>query len=75
MAEDPDDDLRFDRLITALESQANAVNRLVQVLEHKTKRSTRPRAARLRQPALDKPIMVTPLVQAAVKRALAKARG
>lgn len=67
-----DGDERLERLIAAIESQANAVNRLVQVLEKKSKKE--PRAPRLRKASVDRPLVVTPLVQAAVSRALAKAR-
>jgi hypothetical protein len=66
------DDLgpRLDRLVSAVEAQTNVLSRLVRLLEPNTKR--REASVRLRRAPLDKPIVVTPIVQAAVKRALAK---
>lgn len=68
------DDLgpRLDRLISAVEAQTNALSRLVRLLEPKTKRRDDAASARVRRAPLDQPIVVTPIVQAAVKRALAK---
>lgn len=65
-----DETERQERLIVALESQANAINRLVQVLEGKAERRTSKRARRV--PLERKPITVTPMVEASVKRALAR---
>ncbi|MEY4512382.1 MAG: hypothetical protein RLZZ450_4504 [Pseudomonadota bacterium] len=70
MAGDGND--RLERLVAALESLVNAVNRLVQMLEAKQKRSKDASASRLQRPVLHKPIVVTPIVEAAVKRALAR---
>ena len=68
------DDLgpRLDRLISAVEAQTNILSRLVRLLEPKTKRRDDAASVRLRRAPLDKPIAVTPIVQAAVNRALAK---
>lgn len=65
---------RLDRLISAVEAQTNALARLVRLLEPKTKRSEDAASVRLRRAPLDEPIVVTPIVQAAVNRALAKHR-
>jgi hypothetical protein len=67
-----EDSERLERLIAAMESQANAINRLVQTLEGKKKRRTDAAATRMRRTVVDKPITVTPVVEAAVKRALAR---
>ena len=72
MASD-DQDGRLDRLITVLEAQANALSRLTNVLEAANKPRTAGSQSRMRRVALDKPIVVNDVVQAAVKRALAKA--
>jgi hypothetical protein len=73
--DDAENNRRMERLIAAMEAQANAVNRLVQALTHKQAKSVeQKRAAPLRRVPLDAPIVVTPIVEAAVKRALAKAR-
>lgn len=69
-----DDAERIERLIAAQEAAANAMNRLVQVLEDKRKRRET-RAPKQRRVVLDKPIEVTPLVEATVRRALARVRG
>jgi hypothetical protein len=68
------DDLgsRLDRLISAVEAQTNTLSRLVRVLEPKTKKHDGAANVRMRRAPLDRPIVVTPIVQAAVKRALAK---
>jgi hypothetical protein len=71
-SEDRENDQRLDRLISAMESQANAINRLVQTLEGKRKRRTDAAATRMRRAVVDKPITITPLVEAAVKRTLAR---
>jgi hypothetical protein len=65
---------RIERLIAAQEAAANAMNRLVQVLEDKRKRSTK-HAAKQRRVVLGDPLEVTPLVQAAAARALDRIRG
>jgi hypothetical protein len=69
-----ENDDRLERLISAIEAQTNAINRMVQVSEGKQKRSTDARRNRMRRVVVDKPITVTPVVQAAVKRALARVR-
>ena len=62
---------RLDRLITAVERMTNMLGRLIGALETKHV----PRATtRMRRVPADKPITVTPLVEAAVKRALARVR-
>jgi hypothetical protein len=71
-SEDQENDQRLDRLIAAMESQANAINRLVQTLEGKKKRRTDAAATRRRRAVIDKPITITPMVEAAVKRTLAR---
>lgn len=63
---------RLDRLISAVEAQTNALSRLLRLLEPNTKRRDDGASVRLRRAQLDKPIVATPIVQAAVKRALAK---
>ena len=63
---------RTDRLIAAVEAQTNAIGRLVQTLEATHEKSTRAAVGRLQRAVLDKPIVVTPMVEAAVKRALAR---
>jgi hypothetical protein len=65
-------DDRLERLIAAQEAQTNAINRLVQTLEGKHKRTEQSRRTRMRRAVVDKPITVTPIVEAAVKRALAR---
>jgi hypothetical protein len=68
---DRDDEERQERLIAALESQANAITRLVQVLEGKTE----VRMKRQRQrafPPSPRVIETNPIVSAAVDRALAR---
>lgn len=69
-----DGEERLDRLIAAIESQVNVVNRLVQTLEAKQKRGKSAAATRLQRAVLDRPIVVTPMVEAAVKRAFARMR-
>ncbi len=69
-----DGDERLDRLSAAIESQVNVVNRLVQTLEAKQKSGKSAKAARLQRAVLDRPIVITPMVEAAVKRALARVR-
>lgn len=66
-----DEDERQERLIAALETQANAISRLVQVLEGKTE----VRMKRQRQrafPPTPRVIETNPIVNAAVERALAR---
>jgi hypothetical protein len=68
---DRDDEERQERLIAALESQANAITRLVQVLEGKTE----VRMKRQRQrafPPSPRVIETNPIASAAVDRALAR---
>ena len=64
---------RMDRLITVIESQTNAINRLVQVIEDKRRSRAKGVDTRMRRTAPNKVIAATPLVQAAVDRALRKA--
>lgn len=64
-------DDRLERLIAAQEAQTNAVNRLVQLLERGYRAREQVRS-RTRRVVADKPIVVTPMVEAAVKRALAR---
>jgi hypothetical protein len=63
---------RLDRLISAIEALTNEVARLVRLQGPKTKRREDAANVRLRRAPLDQPIVVTPIVEAAVKRALAK---
>ena len=72
MADPRDEDVeRQERLIAALETQANAINRLVQVLEGTAeKRRSGGRARSV--PVRKAPITVTPLMEAYVDRALAR---
>lgn len=65
---------RTDRLIAAVEAQTNAIGRLVQSLEASQKKSKRAAVGRLRRAVLDEPIVVTPIVEAAVNRALARVK-
>jgi hypothetical protein len=65
---------RFERLIAAIESNTNANARLLQELQGKRARKRESRAARQRRVALDKPVVVTPLVEAAARRALERMR-
>jgi hypothetical protein len=65
---------RLDRLIAVMESLVNVVSRLVQTLEGKQRKRESVRGTRLPRAVLDKPIVVTPMVEAAVKRALARVR-
>lgn len=65
---------RIERLIAAIESNTNTSTRLLQELLGKRARKREPTAARQRRVALDKPIVVTPLVEAAAKRALERVR-
>jgi len=67
------DEARFERLITAIEKQTNALNRLIQVLENKRQKKATGTATRLRRAVTDKPIVTTPAVRAAVERALRRA--
>lgn len=63
---------RLERLIRALEVQTNLLGRLVALEEAKRTRQVSGRATRTRRVADDKPIPVTPIVAAAVRRALAR---
>lgn len=63
--------VRLERLLTALEALTNMLARLVGVFEASVSRNGA-RSARSRRIAPEKPISVTPVVQAAVKRALAR---
>lgn len=62
---------RLERLIAALETAANAIMRLVQALERK-KKPAEVRAPRARPAVLERTIKATPLINAAVNRALAR---
>lgn len=62
---------RIDRLITAIEAQTNMLARVVGLFETKARTKAQP-SARLRRVPADRSIKVTPIVQAAVKRALAR---
>ena len=64
------DAARLERLITVVEVQTNMLGRLIGLLE--PKRRSDGTATRQRRTSADRPIKVTPLVQAAVKRALAR---
>lgn len=68
------DSERFERLIRAIEAQTNAINRLVQVMEHKrSATTTKARSARQRRVVIaERPVNVTPAVEAAVNLALAR---
>lgn len=71
MADDEDGDGRFERLIAATEAQTNAINRLVQVLSKKHASNDQSRRTRMRRTVTaERPIAVTPMVEAAVERAL-----
>ena len=63
---------RLDRLITAIDALTNMLGRLIRLLELGNKRSERTASTRMRGASPDQPIVVTPIVQAAVRRALAK---
>ena len=73
--ETSDDAERIDRLIAAQEAQTNMLGRLIQVLQDERARKRQASAAgKARRPVLQatKPIKVTPMVEAQVKRALAR---
>jgi hypothetical protein len=63
---------RFERLIRAIEAQTNAINRLVQVIERKHSAATKKTRQRRVIVPPDRPIKITPLVEATVARALAR---
>jgi hypothetical protein len=67
-----DHDSRVERLINAIEAQTNMIGRLVRLLEPKAKAEPKPGRVASRRVPLDRPIAVSPIVQAAAKRALAK---
>lgn len=62
---------RIERLIRAIDAQTNMLARVVGLFETKARTKAQP-SARLRRVPADRPIKVTPIVQAAVKRALAR---
>lgn len=64
-------DDRVDRLIASHEVMANAINRLVQVLERKERKKATPRAARARRTST-RTADVTPRAEAMAKAALAR---
>lgn len=62
------DDERIERLITSQEVMANAINRLVQVLDRKQRRQAAPRARR----AVKRPAVITDRAEATARAALAR---
>lgn len=67
----PVDAERVDRLIAVLETVANLLTRSLS--QSGSARQQRP-STRMRRVPADKPLVVTPMVQAAVKRALARVK-
>jgi hypothetical protein len=69
----PDDQaVRLDRRISAVEGLTNRLGRLIRLLEPKNKRTNKAANPKMRRAPTDQPIVVTPIVLAAVKRTLAK---
>jgi hypothetical protein len=59
---------RIDRLVAAQEAQTNALTRLLQVMQEAQAK----KRSKAKRPVLAKPIETSPMVQAQVKRALAR---
>ena len=65
---------RMERLITAIEALTNMLGRFVGFFEARRPRAGTQASPRLRRAVADKPIKITPVAEAAVKRALARLR-